>query len=279
MFEATKFNIILNGKTNIKPILGNLYDGITSHNFDVITANPPFIPVPDGYEFPIAGGGGVDGLKVINDILEGIPLFLNEGGTAIICGEAIGNNKTPFLVSSINKYLPSNFKVNLFLHHQIDICKLASNMVKICNNITNIDSKFKYYETWNEFYKGLNCTHYYVFSLIAIKTNIPHTVIDIINENESQLELNYIPVCSLKYTSSVEQVIKIEFENGRYTLIDNSLYKLLELIDGVHNIYWVIDKFLSMNMLYDKDNLYNAQIEVLNMIKMLKDKGFIQIIK
>ncbi|MDR3584255.1 MAG: class I SAM-dependent methyltransferase [Desulfosporosinus sp.] len=56
---VTKFNVNLNNLQNkINIIEGNLYEPVIGKTFDVITANPPFIPVPENIKYSIAGDGG-----------------------------------------------------------------------------------------------------------------------------------------------------------------------------------------------------------------------------
>lgn len=84
VIPALKFNIILNGfNEKIKVINGDLFEKIRNEKFDLITANPPFIPIPNQFDFPMAGDGGEDGLKIINRIIEGLNEHLNNNGEAI----------------------------------------------------------------------------------------------------------------------------------------------------------------------------------------------------
>ncbi|WP_269617150.1 carbamoyltransferase C-terminal domain-containing protein [Prochlorococcus marinus] len=82
-----RFNAQLNGLTNYKVVLGNLYDVIEGEKFDVILANPPFVPSPEndlGFR-----DGGRNGEEVLKDIISNAPKFLNENGRVCIVSDLV----------------------------------------------------------------------------------------------------------------------------------------------------------------------------------------------
>ena len=63
--EAAVFDAMLNEVSDrYTPIIGDLYEPVAGQYFQLIVANPPFIPVPATIDFPIYGDGGEDGLSV-----------------------------------------------------------------------------------------------------------------------------------------------------------------------------------------------------------------------
>jgi methylase of polypeptide subunit release factors len=96
--RAAQFNAVLNGVADRLAIVqGNLYDAVPDGRYDLIVANPPFLPVPDGAYHPVCGNGGEDGLAVIAPLLDGMPPWLSDDGQAIVYGEGVGDDKGPFV--------------------------------------------------------------------------------------------------------------------------------------------------------------------------------------
>jgi release factor glutamine methyltransferase len=75
---------------------GDLFEPLASFDglkFDLVTANPPYIPEGDlaslpldirGFEPKLALTGGTDGLEVVSRIVEGAPRFLRSGGVLAV---------------------------------------------------------------------------------------------------------------------------------------------------------------------------------------------------
>lgn len=90
---TANFNARLNHlKQRFHAVKSDLYTAIGGKRFDLITANPPFIPVPDGLGFPVYGAGGEDGLLVLRPMLAGLPRHLAPAGRAVIYAEGIGSD-------------------------------------------------------------------------------------------------------------------------------------------------------------------------------------------
>ncbi|MBJ6724600.1 methyltransferase [Geomesophilobacter sediminis] len=83
--QCTRFNARLFGAANLKCLTGDLYQPVGEERFDLITANPPFVPSPVhtlGFR-----DGGKSGEEVQRRIVEGLPRRLAPGGTAHIVTE------------------------------------------------------------------------------------------------------------------------------------------------------------------------------------------------
>lgn len=279
VIEATKFNVVLNGLENkVKAVFGDLYGAVPAREtFDVITSNPPFIPVPEDIEYPLAGGGGKDGLEIVNKIMQGYNTYLKAGGVGIICGEAIGNKDFPLLVPGIKKILSTGYKVTLMLHAKIDTNTLANNMVEICGNVPDIDLRLTYYETWMKLYRELDCSHYYVFTLIAKKTDSEvQTEMKIIHPKE-KLSFNRVFSLSQKFEiTGKDELYQISFENGETLSADGFALKILQLLDGSHDLYWVFNQlFIGMPLSEEQINYFKNK--VIDFCNNLMNKNVLQL--
>lgn len=74
----TKFNAALNG-VKCETYLGDLYDLVEGETFDLITANPPFVPSPDP-DVLIHRSAGESGEEIPERLVAGLPQHLEVGG-------------------------------------------------------------------------------------------------------------------------------------------------------------------------------------------------------
>ncbi|WP_309245460.1 methyltransferase [Clostridium estertheticum] len=83
--RCTYFNAKALGLTNIEVAVGDLFEPVYDEKFDLITANPPFVPSPVdtlGYR-----DGGNSGEDILRRIIVGLPNHLAPGGSAQIITE------------------------------------------------------------------------------------------------------------------------------------------------------------------------------------------------
>jgi hypothetical protein len=83
--QCTRFNVLASGATNIEVALGNLYEPVRGGLFDLITANPPFVPSP--VDSIMYRDGGHSGEDIQRHIIAGLPKHLAPGGIAQIVTE------------------------------------------------------------------------------------------------------------------------------------------------------------------------------------------------
>ena len=79
--EFARLNAALNGmveKVDVR--LGNLFDPVRGEKFDLITANPPFEPVPSGLQYYIHSDGGESGAETVEAIFDDVASYLKPGG-------------------------------------------------------------------------------------------------------------------------------------------------------------------------------------------------------
>ena len=82
-----RFNAQLNGVQNYEIHLGNLYEPIGDERFDVILANPPFVPSPEmGLKYR---DGGIRGESVLMQIISGANEHLNSEGRLCVVTDLV----------------------------------------------------------------------------------------------------------------------------------------------------------------------------------------------
>ena len=83
--RCARFNAQASGATNVDVVVGDLFNAARGESFDLITANPPFVPSPlDTLRFRDGGRSGED---VQKRIVAGLPHHLAPGGMAQIVTE------------------------------------------------------------------------------------------------------------------------------------------------------------------------------------------------
>ena len=83
--QCARFNALVSGATNVEVATGNLYEPARGELFDLITANPPFVPSPrNSLQYR---DGGHSGEEVQRHIISGLPKHLAPGGMAQIVTE------------------------------------------------------------------------------------------------------------------------------------------------------------------------------------------------
>jgi release factor glutamine methyltransferase len=88
---TARINARLNG-VRIRGLQGDLFEPVAGRRFDLITANPPYVPAPPDLA-PQPGdrawNAGGDGRAVIDRIIEQLPEHLTPGGCALIVQSSV----------------------------------------------------------------------------------------------------------------------------------------------------------------------------------------------
>lgn len=91
----------LNARVNgvrIRALHGDLFEPVAGERFDLITANPPYVPVPPGWTGTgddRAWNAGRDGREVIDRLIDGLPGHLTADGRVLIVQSSVtGTNDT-----------------------------------------------------------------------------------------------------------------------------------------------------------------------------------------
>jgi methylase of polypeptide subunit release factors len=100
--NCTRFNADVSGSTNLEAALGDLFEPARGERFDLITANPPFVPSPlSTLGFRDGGNSGED---IQKRIIAGLPHYLSPGGIAQVVTE-IGERGDESLVHRLREWL------------------------------------------------------------------------------------------------------------------------------------------------------------------------------
>ena len=100
--RCTRFNAAVAGAANLDVVVSDLFEAVRSERFDLITANPPFVPSPvDALHFRDGGRSGED---VQRRIVAGLPRYLAPGGTAQMVTE-LGERDGEALVDRLREWL------------------------------------------------------------------------------------------------------------------------------------------------------------------------------
>lgn len=100
--KCTNFNAKALGITNIETAVGDLFEPVVGEAFDLITANPPFVPSP--LNSLLFRDGGASGEDVLKRIVAGLPQHLAPGGIAQIVTE-LGERENESLTDRLRLWL------------------------------------------------------------------------------------------------------------------------------------------------------------------------------
>ena len=85
----------MGGHDHVGVVEGDLFGPVAGERFDLVIANPPFLPAPAGVMLPLCGNGGPTGDRVLQRILAGVEEHLTADGRALIYGEDLGRRTSP----------------------------------------------------------------------------------------------------------------------------------------------------------------------------------------
>ena len=101
-------NVRANNVRNVELAHGDLYSPLQGQRFDLVVSNPPFLPVPPGARFHLAGNGGPDGTRVIRRILAGVAQFLSPGGCLLFLAISLSRRGRPLILDLVSRVLGPN---------------------------------------------------------------------------------------------------------------------------------------------------------------------------
>lgn len=82
-------------------ITADVRDFAPPHRYDLILANPPFVPTPDGIDGTLTSNGGVDGSRLVAILLERLEDFLAPDGRALICVFQLEEQRRPLILEAL----------------------------------------------------------------------------------------------------------------------------------------------------------------------------------
>jgi hypothetical protein len=164
--EAATFNAMLNGTGDrYTAVSGDLYHPVDDQRFGLIVANPPFIPVPFGIDFPVYGDGGDDGLSVLRPLLAGLEPHLTPSGRAVIYSESLGNERGPFVLDLLEATAQTGLSIGLTLLSTIS----ADQALFIIGRMLAVQNPSRLDElgAWTELFCAQKATRYDKFIIDA----------------------------------------------------------------------------------------------------------------
>lgn len=219
----------------------NLFEKIRDRKYDLILSNPPFIPVPQNLDYPIAGDGGESGLETLKKIFKGLDEHLNDEGISIIIGECLGDKYGhTILETELKKIFKKNYNIQLFLNSIIPKEIHAKIMSNIYSQHINKDYDKKTIENkWLDLYCNLKMDSYYSFTLFIQKSKF--NKIEVIkNYFDWNDEMKPIVLENLQI-SLINDLYQVKNNNLVVSYIDKSMKSLLEKCNGKNKMSDLID--------------------------------------
>lgn len=152
--RALQINVLLNALSDkISVFGGSLFDALPAgERYDLITANPPLVPFPDGLAYPFVGHGGIDGFAVVRRIIQGLPCRLSDRGRAQIIAMTFSSRGLPMVSDELKALageLDLDIQVTLINHFSLsDDSPYFQGLVKTAGalgtqDLATIDSSFR----------------------------------------------------------------------------------------------------------------------------------------
>jgi release factor glutamine methyltransferase len=122
--NSQKNQSLLNGEIEFKN--SSLFSILkSSEKFDVIIFNPPYLPTKSdekvGGWFDVAVNGGIDGLEVIEQFLNGVKKHLSKNGYAYFVFSSLSNQKKLNNILSFNRLDAEIISSQYFDYERIDV--------------------------------------------------------------------------------------------------------------------------------------------------------------
>ena len=166
--NLARFNAILNGFEEVVEIReSDLYSALRpEERFDFVVSNPPFMPVTEGLDYPICGGGGADGMSVMIPLITELPNHLAEQATGLIYCNAIGDQHRVFLHDRVSAAVKTGrLHVSAFVELKMPIDEyadsaLALNLRNTCPEVDEPRRKVEL-DTWKTQMKAAGTEYVY----------------------------------------------------------------------------------------------------------------------
>jgi methylase of polypeptide subunit release factors len=164
-------NAAMNGLSDKVELLnGDLLDPVAGRKFDVISCNPPFMPVAPGVRYPRFADGGGDGLEVVRRLAAGLPEALAPGGRCEVIGAVLGNGAGPDLAAFHKMATDSRLAITIDCRTCEELeGKTMRQLVGTALNGGSEDVE----EAFRSHFASLQATHLYCFLLHAVRAPSP----------------------------------------------------------------------------------------------------------
>lgn len=227
-----RINAIINNlEHKVSFLNGDLYRALNEiEKFDIIMANPPFLPIPENLYFPLSGNGGTDGLSLIMKIVDGLKYYLNDTGTCYITGQTPGFDNHVFLSDQLRMLLP-NFCIHIIYSDRIPIEYMEIMLSEYSSFFANQSLITREYIRNDSSLKA-NCL--YKFHLCVSKQSNDFSE-HFINDN---WRLSDIPKTNASWTRSSTNY---QLSNGKnHIIVNKDIFEFVKRIDGKKSISEII---------------------------------------
>ena len=155
----------------VELINGDLLGPVAGRSFDLISCNPPFMPVAPGVRYPRFADGGGDGLEIVRRLMAGLPEALTPGGRCEVIGAVLGNGEGPDLAAFKKMAADSSLAIIIDCRTREELeGKTMKQLVGIAmegGGEEDVERAFR-----NHF-ASLGATHLYCFLLHAVRAPSP----------------------------------------------------------------------------------------------------------
>ena len=169
--EATFWmNAALNGVSDrVDFVAGSASDATPPGSFDLITCNPPLLPVPPDIGYPFVGDGGPDGLVMFRRLLPRCANLLNPGGVFRAVGTLLGTEQGPNLDVLDRLATDSLLDIHLVLPMRASVAGATPMLVGLARTVADgsLDRFNDALCSLIRHYSQMNSTHIYSFLLSA----------------------------------------------------------------------------------------------------------------
>lgn len=208
--QVAMFNSKLNKVNNIMNIrIGDLYSIVKDEKFDYIYANPPFIPMIEGIEYPICGDGGRDGLIVLNKIFDNLDNYLNENGKSIIFCQCLGDDKNIFFNNKVDELSKNNnWKSTCISTSRMPMKLQIKSLINLTRLFNKDINENEVYNKFSENYSKMGAKYLYTI-LYQIEKNREYkfTILNLYNDLD------------LSHKLSVKSNVNIRKDDDSYIII------------------------------------------------------------
>lgn len=88
-------------------ITGDIFDFVPEQKYDLILANPPFVPTPPGVEGTLTSNGGSDGSLFVDVLLDRFEEFMDPSGRALVYVLQFAREARPLMFERLSQMAPS----------------------------------------------------------------------------------------------------------------------------------------------------------------------------
>jgi SAM-dependent methyltransferase len=92
-----------------RAIEGSIESFLPDERYDVILANPPFVPTPDGVQGTLTSNGGAEGNTLIDVLFERLDELLSPSGEALVYVMQFVAGERPLLADLLERHQPRRF--------------------------------------------------------------------------------------------------------------------------------------------------------------------------